>query len=137
MFCGNCGKQLTDNFNQCPYCGKKINFYTEQGSTMTDGKIYKNEVLTRVIITIISCIVIFGIEILLIESNSLVIGSPVFVIFGWKSLTRIQPRMFLWMPLAHWLMYFFVKFLLAFLVGVFVTPFVIGNRLGKILSGSI
>lgn len=49
----------------------------------------------------------------------------IFAFFGWRALNKIQPAMFVWMPLIGWVIYFYVKFILSAIVGVFVTPVVI------------
>ena len=43
-------------------------------------------------------------------------------ICGWKFLTKIQPSMFLFLPIGGWIAYFVIKGLLAILIGLFVTP---------------
>lgn len=43
-------------------------------------------------------------------------------ICGWKFLTKIQPSMFLFMPIGGWIAYFVIKGLLALLIGLFVAP---------------
>lgn len=48
----------------------------------------------------------------------------IFAFFGWKSLNKIQPSMFIWMPFIGWIIYFLIKFLLSTIVGLFVTPVV-------------
>ena len=49
----------------------------------------------------------------------------IFAFFGWRALNKIQPAMFVWIPLIGWVIYFCVKFILSAIVGVFVTPVVI------------
>lgn len=41
---------------------------------------------------------------------------------GWRALTKIQPSMFLFLPLIGWVIYFFVKFILSIFVGLFMFP---------------
>ena len=43
--------------------------------------------------------------------------------FGWKALTKIQPRMFVFMPGIGWALYFGIKTFLALCIGWFVTPY--------------
>ncbi|MCL2403144.1 MAG: hypothetical protein FWC86_02765 [Coriobacteriia bacterium] len=42
--------------------------------------------------------------------------------FGWKTLTKITPRMFLFLPLVGWFIYFALKFALACVVGIVAMP---------------
>lgn len=51
--------------------------------------------------------------------------------FGWGALNKIQPAMFVWMPLAGWAIYFFVKFLLSYVIGIFVAPYKIGTEIAN------
>ena len=44
------------------------------------------------------------------------------VAIGWKCVTSIQPRMFLFMPLIGWGIYFLVKFFVSLFAGLFLTP---------------
>lgn len=37
--------------------------------------------------------------------------------FGWRALSRIQPRMFLFMSFFGWMMYYYLKFVLSYFVG--------------------
>lgn len=67
----------------------------------------------KIILTVVLYIVIFGIEYALISAFH--DNSVVFVIiavsmayFGWKSLSRITPKMFLIMPLASWFWYYLI-----------------------------
>jgi hypothetical protein len=45
-----------------------------------------------------------------------VAGIPI----GWKSLNKITPNIFIWLPLIGWVIYFIVKICLSFFVGIFV-----------------
>lgn len=64
-----------------------------------------------------------------ISESLFAIAILVCVIFGWQALNKIQPAMFVWMPLGGWLVYFFIKFILSYLVGVFVAPYIIGKNI--------
>ncbi|WP_194608317.1 FHA domain-containing protein [Clostridium vitabionis] len=45
------------------------------------------------------------------------------LVIGWRMINRIQPVMFLWMPMVGWIFYFTFKSVLAILVGSFVAPY--------------
>ena len=45
-----------------------------------------------------------------------------FAVNGWQWLNKIQPNMFLFLPVVGWLIYFFVKFIIAIFVGVVALP---------------
>lgn len=92
----------------------------------------------RYLITAISAIIIYGVLILALNSNSQVILGITFLVcgyFGWKALTAITPSMFLWMSLAGWAVYYLVKGLLSIIIGAFVAPFQIGRIIGNRISG--
>ena len=61
----------------------------------------------------------------------------VFAYFGWKMLNRIQPAMFIWMPLIGWAIYFAVKFILSALIGAFVAPVVIAKKIFYMVNRSL
>ena len=46
-------------------------------------------------------------------------GTP----WGWGILTRITPRVFLFLPLIGWLVYFVAKFMIALVIGAYILPF--------------
>lgn len=47
--------------------------------------------------------------------------------FGWRTLSFIQPNVFLIMPLVGWLFYFVIKGILSIFIGVFVIPYQISK----------
>jgi len=51
--------------------------------------------------------------------------------WGWSTLTRITPAMFLTLSIIGWVIYFAVKFTLALFVGAFITPF----KIYQVISG--
>ncbi len=44
------------------------------------------------------------------------------LIAGWKTLTRITPDVFLFLPILGWVLFFLVKFILSIMVGLFMFP---------------
>ena len=42
--------------------------------------------------------------------------------WGWKIITFIQPRMFLFLSFFGWLIYFLIKFILAYFIGIVALP---------------
>lgn len=44
------------------------------------------------------------------------------IVAGWKTLTRITPAVFLMLPIIGWVIYFIVKLLLAFWLGLIMLP---------------
>lgn len=60
-----------------------------------------------------------------------------FSYFGWKALNRIQPNVFLIMPIGGWVLYFFIKGILSIFVGIFVAPFVIANKIAVLIQSEV
>lgn len=91
------------------------------------------------IIIVLCFAVIWGITLALWLSETGVASVVVLIcaIFGWKSLNQIQPVMFLWLSFVGWIIYFVVKFILAALVGLFVTPWMLGKKIGLMIYGSL
>ncbi len=95
-----------------------------------------------VIITILYCL-IFGFMVLIAESNFkgieyvAIVFVLLFAIFGWKALNKIQPEIFLFMPIGGWLIYFIVKGVLSIIIGMFVAPFVISKKIAEIIQKGV
>lgn len=79
------------------------------------------------IITVVCYVITWGLILALgsSETNLAWFGILPCAYFGWKSLNRIQPTMFLWLSFAGWIVYFFVKLMLSIAVGLFVAPYFI------------
>ncbi|MBQ8783095.1 MAG: hypothetical protein IJZ57_04910 [Clostridia bacterium] len=91
------------------------------------GKVVMIVVLYAIIFTLVALLVEFyhGPEIVQL------IVILIFGFFGWKALDRIQPRMFLFLPVIGWVIYIAVKGVLSAIVGMFVTPFVISKKIAQ------
>ncbi len=61
----------------------------------------------------------------------------VWTVFGWKSLSVIQPNIFLIMPLIGWVIYFIIKGFLSVIVGIFVAPYYIAKSIKNHLQKSL
>ena len=70
------------------------------------------------------------------EYTSLVIAL-VCAFFGWKALNKIQPNIFLIMPIVGWIIFFLVKGILSVIIGIFVTPYIISKKISEKISASI
>lgn len=57
--------------------------------------------------------------------------------FGWRSLTFIQPSIFLIMPIAGWIIYFMIKGVASVIVGIFVLPYQIAKMIRNMLLKSM
>ena len=93
--------------------------------------------LGRVVVTIISAVIIYGLIVAGLGSGtSAVFLATMFLCayFGWKALNRITPDIFLIMPLSGWFVYFFIKGFLSAVIGAFVAPFQIGKMIANAAS---
>ena len=50
------------------------------------------------------------------------------IIVDWKTVNKITPRFFLFLPVIGWIIYLFVKFYASMMVGMFVSPFWLFKR---------
>lgn len=92
----------------------------------------------RIVITVVGMILIYGIIMMALDSNSnFVLGVTLLIctVFGWSALNKITPRIFIWMSLTGWVVYFLIKGLLAVTIGVFVAPFQISKVLSEYING--
>lgn len=94
----------------------------------------------RVVITIVAAVLLWGLlGVLLKTDNTVILGITLLAcgFFGWKALNKITPEVFLWMPLASWLVYFVVKGVLSVLIGGLVGPFWIGKTISNAILGRV
>lgn len=90
----------------------------------------------RVVLTIVFAAIIYGILMAALQTDNTVLLGIVLLgcgYFGWQSLNKITPNIFLWMPLAGWAIYFLVKGLLSIIVGAFIAPFWIGKKISSVV----
>ena len=96
--------------------------------------------LGRAVVMIVLYLVIFGLFMLAINAN---VEAIMFVVVlacaipGWRFLNRITPDMFLFMSITGWVIYFVVKFALAVLIGMFITPFYIARTISEAVQSSL
>ena len=108
---------------------------------MDKVKAFLTTPLGRFALTAILYVLIFGLLLLVIsvfDAPALaVVFAVAFIYFGWKALSRITPEVFVIMPVGSWIVYFIVKGFLAFFLGVFVAPYVIGKKLSNIIADTL
>ena len=93
--------------------------------------------LGKVCMIVVMYAIILSIIMMCINSNSQTIMGVIFVIcaiFGWKTLNRITPDIFLIMPIGGWIVYLLIKAFLSIMVGVFVAPFVIAKAIANVVQ---
>lgn len=91
----------------------------------------------RVVVTLITAGIIYGVMLVAAGMESFPVAAVVFVVcayFGWKALNFITPNIFLIMPIGGWVIYYVIKGVLSFFIGFFVAPFQIGRMVSKGIS---
>lgn len=87
----------------------------------------------KYLIILICYIVIYGFMAVLhrygLEYGQLIVLAGIY--FGWKGLSKIQPAMFIWMPIVGWLIYLLVKLFLSACIGIFILPYVLGDKIWR------
>lgn len=85
--------------------------------------------MKRFLTFVLAYVVMFGVVALAISLGSS-IGGPLAIIVvlalaipGWKFIDFITPDLFVWMPLAGWIIYFIVKFIISAFLGIFIVPY--------------
>lgn len=68
---------------------------------------------------------------------ALLVFMAILAIFGWRALRKITPRIFLIMPIIGWIIFFLIKAILSFIIGVFVAPYVIARGIANIVQKSM
>ncbi|MEH6988698.1 hypothetical protein [Cytobacillus firmus] len=115
--CTDCGKAL------CPSCSEKFTFPICDSCNLSRikgdrGLLVKNSVIMAVFFVIGFSLSEEGFFMALLAGYFFA-GVP----WGWSTLNKITPSIFLSMPLVGWLIYFGIKFALSLMIGMFVTPF--------------
>lgn len=108
--CSTCGRQLTikeDESFDPPTCMKCAKEHAEKT---------KKEMIISIVISVVLMIV--GIVFTKNPLGFLLAGIP----YGWAWLNKITPKIFLWLPIVGWVIYFFVKLILSYIVGMVALP---------------
>lgn len=108
--CSRCGKTL------CSECGSYLQPPTCVDCARAETAEIKGEMTKSVVISVILMIV--GIVAMQNPLGILLAGIP----SGWRVLNKITPAMFLWMPLVGWIIYFAIKLVLAYCIGLIALP---------------
>jgi len=118
--CVDCGKGL------CQECASRYQFPICNECNEIRLKSEKQAIFKQYIPSAIFFIagLIFGLKV--INENvysSIVLGYMIAGVFwGWKVISFIQPKMFLFLPIVGWVFYFFIKFILSMVVGIVAMP---------------
>lgn len=116
--CNDCSKTM------CPVCTNKYNNPLCDNCAIERIRANRSLLIKNTIIMVIAFIIGFsgGIDGGL---GTMLFGGLLFagIPWGWSTLNRITPNIFLFMPIIGWLIYFGFKFALAMMIGVLVMPF--------------
>ncbi len=128
--CSDCGKGL------CPSCSDKYHIPLCNNCALSRVSANKQLLFRNTALMVI----LFSIGVAIaMDSNSDFVDTLLMgymfagIPWGWSVLNMITPNIFLIMPIVGWLIYFGVKFSLAMVIGMFVTPF----KLFQIVKGMV
>lgn len=105
-----------------------------------DLKMFLSSSAGKAVITAVFAVAVYGILFAVISADAEYVALAICVLcgwFGWKALNKIQPSIFLWMNFFGWIVYFFIKAVLSVLIGVFITPFVLGKKISAAIAASV
>lgn len=118
--CNYCSKGL------CLECSNKYLPPLCDGCAMSAAKYEQKNIIKNVVLTIIFAVIGFCI----VHSYkghflTCLLGAYIGagILWGWYALNKITPNVFLFMPIVGWLIYFGIKFVLAFYVGLVALPY--------------
>lgn len=114
--CYECAGYFTTPF--CPECVKSF--------TVSQKRQRRKSLITTVIAAIVLLLICSSFY--TYNSIHLTIFQVLFVIcipFGWAALNKIQPQIFLFLPVIGWLIYFSIKLVASAIVGLGALPYVI------------
>ena len=108
--CSECSRGL------CAECARKIS----PPLCVDCAKDYSREVKSEMVKNIAISIVFMIIGIILIKNplGFLLAGIP----YGWSILNSITPDMFLWLSWVGWIVYFIIKLVLSYVIGLVALP---------------
>jgi len=108
--CNTCGKAL------CSECGGAFQPPTCLDCVQDHVSKVKTEMFTSIAISVVLMIV--GCVIIESPMGILLAGIP----YGWSILNSITPSMFLWMSWVGWIIYYGIKLVLAYFIGLVALP---------------
>lgn len=120
--CTRCGRQLTmeeDSAFNPPTC---MNCAREHVATV------KSEMIKNIAISVVLMIV--GFVVIRNPLGILLAGIP----YGWSALNRITPAMFLWMSWVGWLIYFAIKLVVSYFIGLVALPIKLFQWISEIVK---
>lgn len=120
--CSKCGKQLTMEEDAAFHPPTCMSCAREHVSTI------KTEMIKNIAISVVLMIV--GIVVIKNPAGVLLAGIP----YGWSFLNKITPAMFVWMSWIGWAVYFLVKLIIAYFVGLIALPIKLFQWISEIVK---
>lgn len=122
--CPQCGKGLCEDCAQKNYQGYCDDCAEEMINLHIANR--KKPLITTIVILAVS--LVLGLILSIAEGdfgmmNIFFAGLGVaLIVNGWSVLTKIQPSMFLFLPIIGWVIYFIIKALISYFVGIVALP---------------
>lgn len=104
--CSECGRGL------CQECADKINPPLCPTCARNYSSSIKAEMTKNIVISVI--LMIIGVFVIQSPMGILLAGIP----YGWALLNKMTPSMFLWLSWIGWIVYFIIKLVIAYVVGI-------------------
>lgn len=104
--CTQCGRGL------CERCADKISPPLCADCARSYSQSIKMEMIKNIAISVV--LMIIGIIVIKSPGGVLLAGIP----YGWLILNKMTPNMFIWMSWIGWIVYFLIKLVLAYIIGV-------------------
>lgn len=120
--CSKCGRQLTMEEDAAFHPPTCMSCAREHVSTI------KTEMIKNIAISVVLMIV--GIVVIKNPAGILLAGIP----YGWSFLNKITPAMFVWMSWIGWAVYFLVKLIIAYFVGLIALPIKLFQWISEIVK---
>ena len=120
--CSKCGRQLTMEEDVAFHPPTCMSCAREHVSTI------KTEMIKNIAISVVLMIV--GIVVIKNPAGILLAGIP----YGWSFLNKITPAMFVWMSWIGWAVYFLVKLIIAYFVGLIALPIKLFQWISEIVK---
>lgn len=120
--CSKCGRQLTMEEDAAFHPPTCMSCAREHVSTI------KTEMIKNIAISVVLMIV--GIIVIKNPAGVLLAGIP----YGWSFLNKITPAMFVWMSWIGWAVYFSVKLIIAYFVGLIALPIKLFQWISEIVK---
>lgn len=120
--CSKCGRQLTMEEDAAFHPPTCMSCAREHVSTI------KTEMIKNIAISVVLMIV--GIVVIKNPAGVLLAGIP----YGWSFLNKITPAMFVWMSWIGWAVYFLVKLIIAYFVGLIALPIKLFQWISEIVK---